>query len=212
MAHHHNHGHNCEAETANSDHDNMEMGIEYSLYQKIDLENLECLNESETNAGRKVFKPFEKRLDFEDYVESDADAELIFNIPFTGNVKLKGIILIGANDDSHPKKMRLFKNRERMSFDDVSVPADQEFELQRGDATGTMEYATKVVSFSSVHHLTLHFPINFGEDNTRIYYIGLRGEYFARHSHGVTICTYETRPNVADHKANLFDAVNQHIQ
>lgn len=68
------------------------------------------------------------------------------------------------------------------------------------------------VQFSSVHHLTLHFPSNFGEDNTRIYYIGLRGEFSPAHYHGVTICNYESRPNVSDHKNNAFDSVNHSVQ
>jgi hypothetical protein len=40
-------------------------------------------------------------------VESDCDQDLLFNIQFTGNIKLKGIIIIGANDEQHPKKVRL---------------------------------------------------------------------------------------------------------
>lgn len=89
--HHHHGGHQCEAESTSADQDNvLEMGIQYSLFKKIDLENLECLNEDEDGSGKKVFKPYEKRLDFGDYVQSDCDQELIFNIPFTGNVKLKG--------------------------------------------------------------------------------------------------------------------------
>ena len=52
----------------------------------------------------------------------------------------------------------------------------QEFELVQDDE-GIIEYATKVVTFSSVHHLSLHFPTNFGEDVTQIYYIGLKGEF-----------------------------------
>ena len=42
---------------------------------------------------------------------SDADSELLFNIPFSGNVKLKGIIVIGGDGETHPNKMRLFVNR-----------------------------------------------------------------------------------------------------
>ena len=41
------------------------------------------------------------------FVISDADEELLFNIPFTGNIKLKGVIVVGGEDESHPAKMRL---------------------------------------------------------------------------------------------------------
>lgn len=70
----------------------------------------------------------------------------------------------------------------------------------------------RVVKFSSVHHLTIHFPTNFGAETTRIYYIGLRGEYTTAHRHGVTICTYEARPNVSDHKTDAMDHVSYEIQ
>lgn len=60
--HSHDHGQDCGHEATDIDHA-LEMGIEYSLYQKIDLENLECLNEESEGSGKKVFKPYEKRLD-----------------------------------------------------------------------------------------------------------------------------------------------------
>ncbi|KAF2884795.1 hypothetical protein ILUMI_21402 [Ignelater luminosus] len=203
------HGHSCEGD---KNHDETpEMGLQYSLYSKIDKNNLECLNEASEGSGKTVFKPWEERLNFTDYVESDADEELLFNIPFTGNVKLKGIIIVGEDSGSHPSKMRLYKNRPHMTFDDVTVAADQEFELHT-DLSGTLEYSTKIVTFSTVHHLTLHFPSNFGADQTRIYYIGLKGEYQEAHRHGVTICTYEARPNVYDHKNPLEDSVSHQIQ
>ena len=36
------------------------------------------------------------------------------------------------------------------------------------DDDGTVEYKTKIVKFSSVGHLTLHFPSNYGADNTKV--------------------------------------------
>ena len=38
-----------------------EFGIQYSLYQRIDLLNVSCLNEEVENSGRDVFKPWEER-------------------------------------------------------------------------------------------------------------------------------------------------------
>lgn len=80
---------------------------------------------------------------------------------------MKGLIIIGGEDNKHPSKVRLwvythpeiyifisyrylsldilfirFKNRPHMTFDDVAAPADQEFNLIQ-DYTGTTEYATK---------------------------------------------------------------------
>jgi hypothetical protein len=160
--------------------------------------------------AKNVFKPFEQRLDFTKFVDSDADPELLFNIPFTGNIKLKAIRIIGPMDDSHVKKMKVFKNRPKMTFDDVSAKADQEFELDR-DLSGSIEYSTKMVTFNNVYHLSLYFPTNFGEETSRIYYIGLRGEFSEAHHHGVTICSYESRPMMSDHKNPLSDSVNHSI-
>lgn len=50
----------------NHNHDDTpEMGIEYSLYEKIDKQQLECLNEAEENSGKTVFKPWSERLNLD---------------------------------------------------------------------------------------------------------------------------------------------------
>ncbi|CAK1603168.1 unnamed protein product [Parnassius mnemosyne] len=199
---------------ANHDHGHgspEEIGIQYNLFEKIDKENLQCLNESVDGSGQTVFKPWDKRLDHSQYVESDADEELLFNVPFTGNVKLKGIIIMSEDSNSHPAKLRLFKNKPNMTFDDVSMEPDQEFELQK-DIEGVLEYIPKIVTFSSVSHLTMHFSANFGAETTKIYYIGLKGEWTQGHKHGVTICTYEARPMIDDHKLKHLDSVNRPIE
>ncbi|XP_069659197.1 PITH domain-containing protein 1 isoform X2 [Haliaeetus albicilla] len=118
---------------------------------------------------------------------------------FTGNVKLKGVIVMGEDDGTHPAEMRLFKNIPHMSFDDTAREPDQTFSLNR-DLTGELEYPTKIARFSSVSHLSIHFPKNFGAETTKIFYIGLKGEWTEAHRHEVTICNYEASANPADHK------------
>ena len=60
-----------------------------------------------------------------------------------------------------------------------------------------------------MHHLSIHFPSNFGSDTTKLFYIGLRGEFSPAHRHGVTICTYETQPNVSDLKNDVINPIKQ---
>ncbi len=66
------------------------------------------------------------------------------NIPssFTGSVKLKGVVLIGGEDEYHPKELRLFKNRPPLGFDDLRGEPDQSIQLSR-DTAGTLEYPVK---------------------------------------------------------------------
>jgi len=187
-----------------------EMGLAYSLYQRIDMDKLNCLNETEEDSAKKIFKPWENRLERTSVLESDADEELLINIPFTGNVKLKGIIVIGGEEDTHPEKVRLFKNRPNMTFDQAEGCPEQEFNLVR-DNDGTVEYKTKIVKFSSVDHLTLHFPSNYGADNTKIYYIGLSGEWTKAERVGVVNCVYESRPMMQDHQQDLQEGAGPSV-
>ncbi|KAK2155902.1 hypothetical protein NP493_2030g00014 [Ridgeia piscesae] len=205
----HGHSHCCGQEHDHDD-DTPDRGSQFSLYMKIDTERVECLNETTEGSGKLVFKPWDQRLDTTQFVESDADEELLFNIPFTGNIKLKAIIVIGGEDDYHPSVMRLYRNRPNMTFDDTNCVPDQEFDLQP-DHTGDLEYATKIARFSQTGHLSIHFPKNFGADTTKVYYIGLKGDFMAAPRHLVTITNYEARANPADHKTKTMDSVGHQI-
>jgi len=197
---HHDHGPKVE-----------DLGSLYTLYTKIDVQKVQCLNEDKEGSGVTVFKPWHERLDTENFVESDCDEELLFNIPFTGSVKLKGIIIIGGEDNYHPSKMKLYKNRPHMTFDDTGAQCDQEFDLQP-DHEGKLEYYTKVAKFSNVEHLSIYLPSNFGEDTTKVYYIGFKGDFTKSHKHGVTICNYEARANPADHSVKDFNPTSHSVQ
>lgn len=45
------------------------------------------------------------------------------------------------------------------------------------DDSASIDYPLILNKFLDVTHLTLYFPENFGADSTRLYYIGLRGEF-----------------------------------
>ncbi|XP_004911675.1 PITH domain-containing protein 1 isoform X2 [Xenopus tropicalis] len=173
MSHGHSHGGGCSCESDHSDAP--ERGLEYGLFRKIDLDKLQCLNESREGSGRSVFRAWEERHDRSLFVESDDDEELLFNIPF--------------------------KNVPHMSFGDTGREADQTFSLNI-DVSGNLEYPTKISRFSNVSHLSIHISKNFGAENTKIYYIGLRGEWTEAHRHEVTICNYEATANPTDHKVS----------
>ncbi|XP_078536934.1 PITH domain-containing protein 1 [Lissotriton helveticus] len=197
MAHGHGHGHGGCSHDADP-LETPERGLEFGLYRRIDLQRLECLNERREGSGRLVFRAWDERGERGKFVESDDDEELLFNIPFTGNVKLKGIIIMGEDDDTHPSEMRLYKNIPHMSFDETVREADQEFSLNK-DVTGELEYPTKIARFSSVHHLSIHISKNFGAEQTKILYIGLRGEWTEAQRQEVVICNYEAAANPSDH-------------
>ena len=57
----HNHGQSCGHEHHRSD--SSDLGSLYSLYTKIDINKVECLNEEKEESGKCVFKPWDRRLE-----------------------------------------------------------------------------------------------------------------------------------------------------
>ena len=206
MAHHH-HGHGgCD----HSHEDPVDPALVYSLYQKIDINRVQCYNEHEEGAGAKVFKPWEDRLDTTKYVQSDVDEELLFNIPFTGSVKLKGLIMMGEEGPQHPREVRLFKNRQPQGFDQLGGEPEQV--IQIAQQSGSTEYQVKVSKFNGVESLALHIPSNYGDEITKVYYIGLRGDFTEINRREVVVTSYEAAPNPADHKTKLFQPTSAQIK
>ncbi|EGF83993.1 hypothetical protein BATDEDRAFT_85497 [Batrachochytrium dendrobatidis JAM81] len=199
MSHSHG-GHNCSDEH-DHDHDGPDRGEEVTLISQIDLDNVRCLNEAISGSVKKVFRPWDKRFDEGQFVESDADEQLIIFIPFVSSVKLKSIALLGNNDASAPSCMKVFINREDIDFGSVeSTGCQQEWELVETIPRGVIpEYPTRMTKFANVRNLTLFIPSNFGSESTKINYIGLKGEWTAI-TKAPIITIYELAANPADHK------------
>ncbi|CAK8685063.1 unnamed protein product [Clavelina lepadiformis] len=129
---------------------------------------------------------------------------------FTGSVKLKSVALLGGENDSHPKSMKLFKNIPNMDLDQTCKQPDQVFELPQ-TYTDVLQIPTKTARFSSVHHLSIFFPDNYGAETTKVYYIGLKGDYKQAQRQEVLITNYELAANPADHKNKLYDTSSHMI-
>ncbi|KAF4375666.1 uncharacterized protein LOC115705622 [Cannabis sativa] len=187
------HDHSCEDHDCSSD---------WSLYKHIDLSKVSALNEATPGSVKSVFKPWEHRLSSSgEHLESnEGDPELLVFIPFTSDVKIKSISVVGGADGTSPSKMRAFLNREGIDFSDAqSMQAVQEWELAE-NSQGVLEYQTRYSKFQSVGNITLHFPENFGGDASQIHYIGFKGEATQLKRDVVATIVYEITPNPSDHK------------
>ncbi|XP_009785157.1 uncharacterized protein [Nicotiana sylvestris] len=187
------HDHDCADHNCSSD---------WSLFKHIDLSKVSALNEAIRGSVKSVFKPWEQRLNTsEGHLESnEGDPELIVFIPFTADVKIKSIAIVGGADGTSPAKMRAFINRDGIDFSDAqSMQPVQEWDLAE-NLQGVLEYQTRYSRFQSVGNITLHFPDNFGGDTTQIHYIGLKGEATQLKRDVVANIVYEVVPNPSDHK------------
>ncbi|XP_055960259.1 uncharacterized protein LOC126662573 isoform X2 [Mercurialis annua] len=187
------HDHSCE------EHD---CSANWSLYKYIDLPKVSALNEAVPGSVKSVFKAWEQRLDFsgEHLVSNDGDPELLLYIPFSPDVKIKSIAIVGGPDGTSPSKMRAFVNRESIDFSDAqTMQAIQEWDLVE-NFQGVLEYQTRYAKFQGVSSITLHFPESFGGDTSRIHYIGFKGEATQLKRDVVSTIVYELRPNPSEHK------------
>ncbi|EPS59316.1 hypothetical protein M569_15492, partial [Genlisea aurea] len=104
-----------------------------------------ALNESVPGNVKSVFRSWERRLNSaEAYLESnEGDPELIVFIPFTSDVKIKSISVVGGSDGTSPAKMRAFINRDGIDFSDAhSMQPVQEWDLVE-NLQGLLEYQTR---------------------------------------------------------------------
>ncbi|GFP88067.1 pith domain-containing protein 1 [Phtheirospermum japonicum] len=161
------------------------------VWFKCNLNNAECSGQDLLVESLSKMGHLESNL---------GDPELIVFIPFTSDVKIKSISVVGGADGTSPAKMRAFINREGIDFSDAeNMQPVQEWELAE-NLQGVLEYQTRYSKFQSVGNITLHFPDNFGGHTTQIHYIGLKGEATQLKRDVVATIVYEVMPNPSDHK------------
>ncbi|KAI6250177.1 hypothetical protein HI914_01362 [Erysiphe necator] len=189
----HNHGHDSH------DHsDDIQPALQYSLYQYINFDNVTCLNETVAGSGQAIVKkPWAERLQLFPVLVSDTDEQLLMHIPFTGQIKLHSILIRSSNNGSAPQTLKVFQNRDDLDFSTAcELSPVQEFKIPQ--SSEVQDIPVKRALFGKVQNLTLFVEDNYGGDNTKITYLGFKGDWMQLGRAPVNIL-YEAAASPRDH-------------
>lgn len=229
--HGHDHGHSHEAPIATS--------AAQSLYEQIDTPKIKCLNGVGKGAtGKELYKyfikPHEEKYNTEIYLESDADCQLIINIPFVNSCKVHPVVLrTNANSSGYstPRTIKIFNNfKKSLDFDTLSGESKVDFKTEhpnnvgvhKGEASVTedssfVEYHLPRAQFQNCESLTLFIEDNWADDEdelSQLFFLEIRGEITGklRPENAVPLMTvYESAPNPLDHaklESEVSDGLN----
>ncbi|ESZ91685.1 60S ribosomal protein L3 [Sclerotinia borealis F-4128] len=196
----HDHGHGGHSHEEGHDHsDDITPALQYSLYQHINFDDITTLNEANSGSGKAIVKKtWAERMNEQPELESDADEQLLMHIPFTGQVKLHSILLRTSNSESAPKTLKVFINRDDLDFGTaLDLQPTQEFELSQ--TSEIQDIGVRRALFGKVQNLTLLVEDNYGEDVSRICYVGFKGDWMQLGKAPSNIL-YEAAANPSDHK------------
>lgn len=119
-------------------------------------------------------------------------------VRFTGSLKLHSLLLRTSPDSSAPKTLKLFTNKDDLDFSGASdLHPTQSFELSQ--TSDIQEYSVKRTLFGNTYSLTLFIEDNYGDDVSRISWLGFKGEFTSLSREPVEVL-YEKAANPKDHE------------
>lgn len=225
----------CEGHSHDHDHGDEVEEIDVNFRNLIDFPRVTCLNENTAGSAQKLlqYKTHEHRLEavrpshrhegdnLRLLSSRDGDTDLLLYVPFTENVKLTSLSVMGPNpshpnydisETSSPTKVKIFVNRDDIGFDDAQdlvpeaefdlVDTDHQFNFSGGE--GSIDYPLRPAGrFQNVSSIVLYFPEpNYADDDeimTEISYIGFKGKG-TRVKRRAVKAKYETIGMVKDHE------------
>ncbi|KAK6143216.1 hypothetical protein DH2020_023564 [Rehmannia glutinosa] len=144
------------------------------LLDFVDWSGVECLNQSGSHSLPNALKQG-YREDEGLNLESDADEQLLINIPFLQVIKLHSIVIKGPEEEG-PKTVKLFANREHMGFSNVNDFPPSDTAVLSEDNLKGKPVIVKYVKFQNVRSLTIFIEDNqSGSDITKVQKIVLCG-------------------------------------
>ncbi|KAI0811092.1 PITH domain-containing protein [Irpex lacteus] len=146
---------------------------EQSLLESLDLQQLNCLNETAQNNVKDLLASRKLNTNESLFVLSDADEQLLINIPFIRSVRIKSLVIKSKGEPGQqPRKIKLFINRPSLGFEDVQdaeePDASQIIELTDAQVTQGKKIPLRFVRFQNVNSIHIFVATNGGDDETRI--------------------------------------------
>jgi len=143
-----------------------------SLLEYLDLSQLNCLNEAEEHTFKSIVASKSKNATGS-YLLSDADEQLLLNIPFNQAVRVRSIVLQSNNAEQAPKNIKLLINRPSLGFEDVEDATEPEaaqvLEISSDDVKEGNRIVLRFVRFQAVNSLHIFVQSNHGgEDESRL--------------------------------------------
>ncbi|KAH8742101.1 hypothetical protein FG386_003428 [Cryptosporidium ryanae] len=173
------------------------------LLSYINTEGIHALNELNFGSCKQLFRLYSDRLNEDFFCESqEDDPELMLFIPFSTPCSISSITIIGGDNGTSPSRVKVYINNENIDFSTVDeLEPAQSLDLIE-DFCGAFEYNLRANKFKNVSYIVLYFPSSINSDQTKIYYIQLKG-YATNYQRKAVTAVYESKPNVSDHKNSL---------
>ncbi|KAF4583436.1 hypothetical protein EYR38_002187 [Pleurotus pulmonarius] len=178
-----------------------------NLYSVIDRDSVYGLNLSVPEDAKAIIKPWDQREDTSQFIDSGVDDQVIIHIPFSQNVRIRSMILKLGRGESTPRRLRIYANYPTIiDFADAEETKPQlELSLLEGEVSAT-EYPLRVAAFASITTLSLFFSHAMGDEVSRVYYIGFKGDTTSPRKDGTQKLEIPAA-NAAD--ASLVDRVSE---
>ncbi|TFK42855.1 PITH domain-containing protein [Crucibulum laeve] len=150
-----------------------------SLLEFLDLSQLNCLNESSQHTLKSITGSKSRNASSE-YLLSDADEQLLLNIPFNQAVRIHSILFQTSNESQAPHIVKIFANRPSIGFEDVEDAEEpdvaQALTLSKEEVLEGKPVSLRFVRFQHVNSLHIFVALNHGRtDETRIDCIDIFG-------------------------------------
>jgi hypothetical protein len=148
------------------------MAGDVSLLEFLDTPQVNCLNEADDHSLKSIIS-MKARNNSKNYLESDADEQLLLNIYFNQTVRVRTLLLYTKDVSAGPKIIKLFINKPALGFEDVEdaqePAAAQVLDLDEATVKDGKGIPLRFVRFQSVNSLHIFVASNHGgKDETRI--------------------------------------------